>query len=236
MPLHLCPPNPCPLEVGVNTPFALSGYPCLCICLLTKLHNVSPKKRCKSVERNLTLDRLTDGAEHFEASSVGEWSWLHYCSPFKVVWHMQCFALLLALRHWSKKRALTGLGNKTRNKGTNDFYFDPSLTFTSAGWLQKAISSSHFIYIFFPHPPTPSITFSLVRLTKIFLSKAMKSSLETDQYYGRDSVIGWFHYYSYYSTVMVAYAKREPQHRKHWQRNIQPSIYVGYNSLITKFI
>lgn len=197
VPLHLSTPNPCPLEVGVNTPFALTGYPCLCICLLTKLHNVSPKKRCKSEDRNLTLDQLTDRAEHFEAGSVGEWSRLHHCSPSSVVWHMQCFALLQALRHWSKERALTGLGNKTRNKGTNDFYSDPSLTFNSASWLQKAISSSHFIYIFFPHPLPPSPFPSCV-CQKGILSKAMKAAglrqcaLESGQYNGRDSVIDCF--------------------------------------------
>lgn len=58
--------------------------------------------------------------------SVGEWSWLCPCSSSTVIWHMQRFALLQALRHWSKQPAPARPGNNNRNKGTNDFV--PTLT------------------------------------------------------------------------------------------------------------
>lgn len=53
--------------------------------------------------------------------SVGEWSCLCPCSSSTVIWHMQRFALLQALRHWSKQPAPARPGNNNRNKRTNDF-------------------------------------------------------------------------------------------------------------------
>lgn len=102
------------------------------------------------MDRHLTLDLLSEDAEHFEAGSVGEWSWWCPCSPSTVIWHMQCFALLQALRHWSKEWALTGPGNNNRNKGTNDFVPTPAWCLPlahhclSAYWLRPAFSLFHF--------------------------------------------------------------------------------------------
>lgn len=99
---------------------------------------------------------LSDEAEHFEAVSVGDWSWLCPCSPSTIIWHMQCFALLQALRHWSKEWALTGPGNN-RNKGTNDFVPNPAWCLPpahhglSAYWLHPAYLSA--IRLFFTHTP-----------------------------------------------------------------------------------
>lgn len=53
--------------------------------------------------------------------SVGEWSRLCPCSSSTVIWHMQRFALLQALRHWSKQTAPARPGNNNRDKRTNDF-------------------------------------------------------------------------------------------------------------------
>lgn len=58
--------------------------------------------------------------------SVGEWSWLCPCSSSTVIWHVQRFALLQALRHWSKQAASARPGNNNRNKGTNDFVPTPA--------------------------------------------------------------------------------------------------------------
>lgn len=58
--------------------------------------------------------------------SVGEWSWLCPCSSSTIIWHMQCFALLQALRHGSKQAAPAWPGNNNRNKGTNDFVPSPA--------------------------------------------------------------------------------------------------------------
>lgn len=58
--------------------------------------------------------------------SVGEWSWLCPCSSSTVIWHMQRFALLQALRHWSKQAAPARPENNNRNKGTNDFVLTPA--------------------------------------------------------------------------------------------------------------
>lgn len=133
------------------------------------------------MDSNLTLDLLSDKAEHFEAVSVGDWSWLCPCSPSTIIWHMQCFALLQALRHWSKEWALTGPGNN-RNKGTNDFVPTPAWCLPlshhglSAYWLHPAFSLSIFYLSFLhthphsnsPTPLYPSITLSLCSTTQIF--------------------------------------------------------------------
>lgn len=133
------------------------------------------------MDSNLTLDLLSDEAEHFEAVSVGDWSWLCPWSPSTIIWHMQCFALLQALRHWSKEWALTGPGNN-RNKGTNDFVPTPAWCLPlshhglSAYWLHLAFSLSIFCLSFLythPHsnPPTlfiPPSLFPYVRQHKSF--------------------------------------------------------------------
>lgn len=110
---------------------------------------------------------------HFEAGSVGEWSWLRPCSPSSVIWHVQRSALLQALRHWSKERALTGSGNKNRNKGTNDFVPAPVWCLPlahhglSAYCLRPDASLSRFLHNFLPPlQPHPPITLPVVRFNK----------------------------------------------------------------------
>lgn len=131
------------------------------------------------MDRNLTLDLLSEEAEDFEAGSVGERSWLCPCSSSTVIWHMQCFALLQALRHWSKECALTGPGNNNRNKEAKDFVPTPAWYLPlahqglSAYWLSPSCSLSH---LFFTLPsstlPTPSIIlFHIIWRNKSFPSK-----------------------------------------------------------------
>lgn len=135
------------------------------------------KSRCKSEGWNLTL-ALSEEVEDFEAGSAGVWCWVCPCSPSTIIWHMQCFALLQALRHWSKEWALIGPGNKNRNKGTNDFV--PTSVWClplahwslSAYWLFTATSSSHFLWDFIL--PTLTINLSIMCLTtQIISSKEM---------------------------------------------------------------
>lgn len=101
------------------------------------------------------------------AASAGGRSWVRPCSPSSVIWHMQRFAPLQALRQWSKETALTEPGNKNGNKGTNDSAPDPSLMFDL--WLITGSPPTDF-KLTFPHfpsltscePPRPTVFPSVV--------------------------------------------------------------------------
>lgn len=91
-------------------------------CLWSKLHtvlSVAPKNKDTNQWTEMLHQIISRKKLNTLRLALWEWNRLCPCSPSTVIWHMQCSALLQALRHWSKERTLTGPANKKRN---NDVY------------------------------------------------------------------------------------------------------------------